>query len=326
MKQKRRKSDGMYCVNCGEKVNVESKFCHACGTEIQAQYSIQEEKTIDKLDHQNEMLETEQSEPADEEHFANFVGKNKGYYQRKWAGVNDPSSSVSWNWAAFFLGPFWLGYRKMYRHIFIWFGLFLLLDLFDVLIGNTYEVSSINYIVSFVLYLLVGMFGNALYYRHAKKQVEKNKFTYADGSELKYVGGTSSKGVFVAVGGLIAYFISFLLIFNAFGTNVIVFGTSEGMFGVNGIQDSFHQDQAIYYEVDFGETIGRSTVEIVVLRDYGNYEEVLAQYEEYVDPTWNGFYNEFYDPLYYPTIDRGNYIVRAYRGGELLSEGSFSIR
>ena len=52
-----------------------------------------------------------------------FVGEKFAYYQQKWQHA--PGQFKGFNIAAFFLGVFWLIYRKMYLYVAIFLGLIL---------------------------------------------------------------------------------------------------------------------------------------------------------------------------------------------------------
>ncbi|MEK4523111.1 DUF2628 domain-containing protein [Psychrobacillus sp. FSL W7-1493] len=131
-----------------------------------------------------------------------FVGASKWeYYSRKW------NHGLSWNWAAFFLSFFWLGYRKMYAYIFTIFGLFLLYDIIIVLSGLDFGPDETIGITAGVV---CGILGNNLYLMHANRQIKRvteqqhgsEEFVQ---SELQLRGGTSWLGVLAAFGLLILY-------------------------------------------------------------------------------------------------------------------------
>lgn len=90
----------------------------------------------------------------------------------------------SWNWAAAIFGTTWLIYRKMYLYAF----LFLLLDIFAVFIvysatsekiGSDYFVDRSTFeliycgIIGTISILFFGRYGNSLYYKIIKKKVAK---------------------------------------------------------------------------------------------------------------------------------------------------------
>ena len=131
-----------------------------------------------------------------------FVGANKWeYYSRKW------NQGISWNWAAFFLSFFWLGYRKMYMYIFIILGLFLLYDIIIVFSGLDFGPDGTIGITAGVV---CGLLGNYLYLMHANKEIKRvneqqqgsDEFVQA---ELQQRGGTSWLGVLAVFGLLILY-------------------------------------------------------------------------------------------------------------------------
>lgn len=56
------------------------------------------------------------SAPFSEERMAAYIGPRwESTYRRKLSGFfADPAFAVTWNWAAFFVGPLWFMYRKLY--------------------------------------------------------------------------------------------------------------------------------------------------------------------------------------------------------------------
>ena len=86
---------------------------------------------------------------------------NKKYYGNEQYYIDaferlDAVGKNTWNWAAFFLGPCWMAYRKMYAYSF----LALMFDFFVPYLG-----------FSFIVNILLGIFGNALYYRVVKNRI-----------------------------------------------------------------------------------------------------------------------------------------------------------
>ena len=43
-----------------------------------------------------------------------FIQKNQDFYEKKFKKMEETGKSISWNWAAFFMGIYWMIYRKMY--------------------------------------------------------------------------------------------------------------------------------------------------------------------------------------------------------------------
>lgn len=295
----------MQCPNCGTDVNEEVRFCSSCGVEIGM---------------------TSDIENADEDQkWAKMVGKNYAYYKEKWSASHNPESAASWNWAAFAFGALWLGYRKMYKPIFILFGIFVLTDIIDIVSGFNELTGLLSYAVTGLSNILIGLYGNTLYYRHVQKKMDDLKYANADAYAYDKAGGTSGKGVAAVAVIMSVYFIFLLGLFAAFDPVGVTFGTSEGASGIEGVKEQFSPDEGIYYEVYFGERGSASTVEIHVLMIEDGTEYMVAQYEEMIDPNWEGFYNEFYDPDY-GYLDPGQYLVRAYINGEFITEGGFEVK
>lgn len=96
-----------------------------------------------------------------EEDFALFIGKNaEGYFRKfKKFRINEPDKfAITWNWPAFLFTYIWFAYRKMYK----WAGV-------AFVIG-----SILGLFLPFLLpfwWLLFGMAGNFLYFRHARGKI-----------------------------------------------------------------------------------------------------------------------------------------------------------
>ncbi|WP_338587196.1 DUF2628 domain-containing protein [Clostridium baratii] len=101
-----------------------------------------------------------------EEDFITFVGeKNTEYYLDKFYRYQSNQNFASWNWAAFFLGMFWILYRKLYKLAGILFGINLL-SVF--LIGG----SSI---LNLVIMIGCGTYGNLIYVKDSIQKIENIK-------------------------------------------------------------------------------------------------------------------------------------------------------
>jgi len=111
-----------------------------------------------------------------QEHYTALIGPHYlnyylGYFRRADERGYAP---VAWHWAAFFLGPIWLLWRRQYA----WAaGAFLLAMVFSVVTGTVQqtsgdELAKIVYVLlttGWAVYL--GLYGNAIYYRWAKRLV-----------------------------------------------------------------------------------------------------------------------------------------------------------
>ena len=138
-----------------------------------------------------------QKPPLDQD-MVTFVGKNVDYYVLKWA-KRDAAGKVNatWNGAAFFGGPIWLIYRKMYWQTAVYLLAGTLLSLGIGLVSPGLG-SVMNYLVPIAL----GFAGNNLYYTKAQKEVSVLRAQYPSASELdahlKQRGGTNPTGAWIA--------------------------------------------------------------------------------------------------------------------------------
>lgn len=132
---------------------------------------------------------------------AAYVGpKNADYYARKFDRFKSGGGSISWHWPAFFISAWWLLYRKMWLNAFLYWmvlpiGLMFLTGVLAAAMGT--EAAAVFYYgtYSIITFLLVPMFANRLYYRHAQKKADKvaSVTSSADqqSAELARIGGTS---------------------------------------------------------------------------------------------------------------------------------------
>ena len=92
-----------------------------------------------------------------------FIQNNENFYKRKFKKMDETGKSVSWNWAAFFMGIYWMVYRKMYFKA----GAFLLLSM--VASYTPYIGNILNLCVLFG----IAVYANALYKDHVENSIIK---------------------------------------------------------------------------------------------------------------------------------------------------------
>ncbi|MEC2073395.1 DUF2628 domain-containing protein [Alkalihalophilus marmarensis] len=144
-----------------------------------------------------------------------FVGKNyTKYYKRKWNEMDEKKRQTSWNFAAFFLSLFWLGYRKMYRYIFIIMGLFLAVDLLIFLAasGDEAMVMRLNNSVGMGLAVATGLFGNYMYRLHMNKQIELTAASTTDPEKQKAMLRKKGGRSWIGVVNTVLIFIGYLIV------------------------------------------------------------------------------------------------------------------
>lgn len=127
-----------------------------------------------------------------------IVKTNVNYYTNKWQKHKNPFKFCGWNWAAFFVPPFWLAYRHMYG----WAALFFLLYLPAMAVNGVIPALSYSgYLPDNTLFVwntafpilistFLGIKGNAFYSKRAAKLIKLQK----SGSEQKVAPLFSAEG------------------------------------------------------------------------------------------------------------------------------------
>ena len=99
-----------------------------------------------------------------------FVGHNFAKYWSAWTSMSTRASKASWHWPAFFLGPIWMGYRRMHAEAFASLTLLAVATIFVTLTANGagQEGSAAlpaTILVNLACMVLFGVFANFLYFR-----------------------------------------------------------------------------------------------------------------------------------------------------------------
>lgn len=112
-----------------------------------------------------------------------FIQKNQKFYEEKFKKMNDTGKSISWNWAAFFLGIYWMIYRKMYFKAAAFFVLSLVAS----------YTPYIGWILNAAVLVGIGIYANALYLDHIEVNMEKTKVLEPNNKDIiaKRKGGTN---------------------------------------------------------------------------------------------------------------------------------------
>lgn len=134
-------------------------------------------------------------EATQKKQLAHFVGVKQDFYLRNWA---DDALGFSWNWAAFFLGLFWLAYRKIY------WACAILVGFATLVIGTALQMKiPLETVHQWQPYFMIfnvalGLFGNRLYLLHAKHKIRQINAQHPPENalrELKRQGGVSIMSV-----------------------------------------------------------------------------------------------------------------------------------
>ncbi|WP_052345820.1 DUF2628 domain-containing protein [Paucisalibacillus sp. EB02] len=203
----------MYCIHCGEKQSEGARYCFSCGKEIFISSTYERNELEEEL-HKNNVRDkavhsTVEVPMTDDELLVQYVGKYKrDYYLGKWL-----KGGITWNWAAFFLTVFWVGYRRMYGFIIGLFTFYILIDLTVQLLAI--ESTAIDVGIGVALSLFLGMNGNNMYENHAKRKLKKLKRKYGEkaGAILKISSGPSWGGFWL---GVLAYTVYGVITFAVF--------------------------------------------------------------------------------------------------------------
>lgn len=112
-----------------------------------------------------------------------FIQKNEKFYEEKFKKMNDTGKSVSWNWAAFFLGIYWMIYRKMYFKAAAFFILSLVAS----------YTPYIGWILNAAVLVGIGIYANALYLDHIEVNMKRTKILGPDYKDIiaRRKGGTN---------------------------------------------------------------------------------------------------------------------------------------
>lgn len=129
-----------------------------------------------------------------------FVGKNTGYYFGKWESLL--SGSAGWagfNWAAFFFSIPWLLYRRLYKILFIFLGLIVVVAMLEEFLFDGLFPPLLATPFFLAMPLLCGFYGNQWYFVHALKKIRDVDQPSPDArwAALDKAGGTNPVGLAV---------------------------------------------------------------------------------------------------------------------------------
>ncbi|MCE9553603.1 MAG: DUF2628 domain-containing protein [Planctomycetes bacterium] len=140
-----------------------------------------------------------------------FVGRNAKYFLPRWERTQ---GNYGFNWAAFFLGPLWTAYRKMYRVTAIYLGIVVLLTVaelvvFDVILKEEMP-RAVDRVITIGLAIGCGYLANSLYLKHARRAIDRahrvEPEPVARLALLRRRGGTSWLAVFLLLVLMIGLF------------------------------------------------------------------------------------------------------------------------
>ena len=126
--------------------------------------------------------------------FYYFIGDNASKYLQKFSKFyadGRDKFAITWHWPAFFFTLIWMAYRKLY--------------------GWAIAVFFLSFIplLGFLLWVVFGLTGNYLYYKHTKKNILEFKATQTLSDPnliphaLSLIGGVNFGAMVIAIGLLL---------------------------------------------------------------------------------------------------------------------------
>lgn len=141
-----------------------------------------------------------------------FVGAKMDYYIPKWVSLGD-RGIISFNFAAFICGLFWMLYRKMYLYA-LFYGIILFAAgaLEEIILETLglYEYSrTIGNITNIAYATVLSCVANWIYKKHATNKIAELKMKGLSTDEyqlqLEKIGGTNIVAPIIAVIGFILF-------------------------------------------------------------------------------------------------------------------------
>lgn len=164
-----------YCPKCGAGNIGNTSFCSKCGIILTPEYKPEKEIDYDNL----ERL---------------YIGKNSGYYMKKFEKIRNSEHKMSWNNEIFVFPYFWFISRRLHEYAFLYFAVVIFI----------LKCSYFNFFIALGLEIMfrfaVIFYSNYLYMRRIEKLTEQGK--KLSGEELRIHieknGGYSPSAVIVA--------------------------------------------------------------------------------------------------------------------------------
>jgi len=127
-------------------------------------------------------------------YYKTFFNKSANYYEERYNRFINGGEKFIFNPYAFFLGFFWLSYRKMYIEMIVLFLILIVIEC-TLFLGFDIDSTSFENLLKILCALTIGGSANYFYFKRAKRTVDQAKEMYANmGDQLDYIerkGGTS---------------------------------------------------------------------------------------------------------------------------------------
>ncbi len=234
------------CSHCGAQNAAFAEFCAHCGRELEVQEwtsapkqpqmhtEYREYRPFTAPQRETYVNDNEEIDGVKARDLRVFVGQNAHYYLPRFKKMCNRETSVSWNWAAFLLTPFWLWYRKQYLYgtlvmlfevlqtfctaffLYGYLGASAITDYADLAtLMQQYMGDPVFFrwelvvllcsVIQILIRIFFGIVGNYLYFGVAKKRIKKWQKEGASDFALSRLGG----GTLVL--GAIAYAVLYVI-------------------------------------------------------------------------------------------------------------------
>lgn len=130
------------------------------------------------------------NDALDESSVSAFVGRNAEHYLGVWRPFWQGTVPLPrFNWAAFFLGPFWLGYRKLRRPLAIYFAVLLATVLIEEIVvlprlGTDSLPRPVDFAINLAFAVTLGKFANYWYWRRCEQEIAAVRAEVGDRDSL----------------------------------------------------------------------------------------------------------------------------------------------
>lgn len=165
-----------FCTRCGRRLSMDAAYCDGCGHAQGAQKVAPDISFAPRKTYAPEKI-------------SDIVGKERAYYNRKFAEINDSGSHASWNWYAC-LGWYWYAYRKMPVEAVICFAAYIILG----------AVQPFGWLLRLGVLAASGALGNYIYLKHIERTIDKIDMLPANmkSGAVKEYGGVSGLLLLIA--------------------------------------------------------------------------------------------------------------------------------
>jgi cell division septation protein DedD len=110
---------------------------------------------------------------SEEEALRTFIGPNAHRYIWSWRSQDSRKSVIGWHFPAFFLGPFWLGYRKLFAWAGAYLAAYLVLGSFSVAgsIKHDESLTTLSGLGLWAMNIFLALRASNLYRLHCQQRV-----------------------------------------------------------------------------------------------------------------------------------------------------------